>query len=77
MMKKIIKVKVKNQINELIKNKNELTAENDKLKIENDKIKAENENIKKIHQEKFEKYKLINDKMAKLNKILNEIKAIN
>ena len=65
------------KINELIKNKNELTEENEKLKIENDKIKGENANVKKIHQEKFEKYKSINDKMAKLNKMLNEIKALN
>jgi len=65
------------KINELIKNKNELTEENEKLKIENEKIKGENANVKKIHQEKFEKYKTINDKMAKLNKMLNEIKALN
>ena len=65
------------KINELIKNKNELTEENEKLKIENDKIKGENANVKKIHQEKFEKYKSINDKLAKLNKMLNEIKALN
>ena len=65
------------KINELIKNKNELTEENEKLKIENDKIKGENANVKKRHQEKFEKYKSINDKMAKLNKMLNEIKALN
>jgi hypothetical protein len=63
--------------NELIKNKNELNDESEKLKIENEKIKGENANVKKAHQEKFEKYKLINDKMAKLNKILNEIKALN
>ena len=65
------------KINELIKNKNELNEESEKLKIENEKIKGENTNVKKAHQEKFEKYKLINDKMAKLNKILNEIKALN
>ena len=65
------------KINELIKNKNELNEESEKLKIENEKIKDENANVKKAHQEKFEKYKLINDKMAKLNKILNEIKALN
>ena len=65
------------KINELIKNKNELNEESEKLKIENEKIKGENANVKKAHQEKFEKYKLINDKMAKLNKILNEIKALN
>ena len=65
------------KINELIKNKNELNEESEKLKIENEKIKDENTNVKKAHQEKFEKYKLINDKMAKLNKILNEIKALN
>ena len=65
------------KINELIKNKNELNDESEKLKIENEKIKGENANVKKAHQEKFEKYKLINDKMAKLNKILNEIKALN
>ena len=65
------------KINELIKNKNELNEENEKLKIENEKIKGENANVKKLHQEKFERYKLINDKMAKLNKILNEIKAFN
>jgi len=65
------------RINELIKNKNELNDESEKLKIENEKIKGENANVKKAHQEKFEKYKLINDKMAKLNKILNEIKALN
>ena len=65
------------KINELIKNKNELNDESEKLKIENEKIKGENTNVKKAHQEKFEKYKLINDKMAKLNKILNEIKALN
>ena len=65
------------KINELIKNKNELNEESEKLKIENEKIKDENTNVKKVHQEKFEKYKLINDKMAKLNKILNEIKALN
>ena len=65
------------KINELIKNKNELNEESEKLKMENEKIKGENANVKKAHQEKFEKYKLINDKMAKLNKILNEIKALN
>ena len=65
------------KINELIKNKNELNEESEKLKIENEKIKGQNTNVKKAHQEKFEKYKLINDKMAKLNKILNEIKALN
>ena len=65
------------KINELIKNKNELNDESEKLKIENEKIKGENANVKKAHQEKFEKYKLINDKMAKLNKILNEIKSLN
>ena len=65
------------KINELIKNKNELNEESEKLKIENEKIKGENTDVKKAHQEKFEKYKLINDKMAKLNKILNEIKALN
>jgi len=64
------------KINELIKNKNELTVECEKLKVENDKIKEENENIKKIHQEKFNKYKLVNEKMAKLNKMLNEIKSL-
>ena len=63
------------KINELIKNKNELNEENEKLKIENEKIKKENENIKKMHQEKFEQYKSINEKMAKLNKLLNEIKS--
>ena len=65
------------KINEFTKNKDELNEENEKLKIENEKIKADNENIKKIHKEKFEKYKLINEKMAKLNKILNENKAFN
>ena len=30
-----------------------------------------------MHQEKFEKYKSINEKMAKLNKLLNEIKSLN
>ena len=28
-----------------------------------------------MHQEKFEQYKSINEKMAKLNKLLNEIKS--
>ena len=65
------------KINELIKNKNELTVECEKLKVENDKIKEENENIKKLHQEKFDKYKSVNEKMAKLNKMLNEIKSLN